>query len=266
MTVKLVQSALRGTTPANAPARRVQRDVTARLAFLYFVTIRLFAQSIVEIAPAARVIVGWEQSATLAATPVHKLAINLAFAEPLSPRVAAWGDLRLSSLPRAMPSTVATLPADVVKLVATVPLSELVRSGEFLVGLSYRVSGGQGPWSTWKLIASMGAAVPLDPAQTRFYRQYYGGLRLQSTRQTHVVDVTLGQNETATGGRFAGAVMRVDGFYALPVSSGSFLYLFGTAILRTSPTHSDNPAKGNDTYRIGVGVDFFQMLKALRSN
>jgi hypothetical protein len=241
--------------------------VTTRLAVLFFVAIRLFAQSLVGSASGAtaRVLVGWEQSASDSATPVQKLAIDLSFTEPLNPRVAAWGDLRLSSLPRAIPSTVATLPADAVKLVTTVPLSELVRSGEFLVGLSYRVSGGKASWSSLMLIASVGAATPLASAQNRFFRQYYGGVRVQSTRQTHVVDVTLGQNEAVAGGRFAGAVMRVDGFYALPVTSGSFLYLFGTVIVRASPAHPGNDT-GRDGYRIGVGVDFLQMLKALRNN
>lgn len=243
-----------------------------RLTILFTVALRLLAQSPAGADPgaAARVVVGWEQSASGSVAPVQKLAIDLTFSEPLRPRVAAWGDLRLSSLPRAIPSTVTTLPADAVKLIATVPLSELVRSGEFLAGLSYRVLGGKDSWSSLLLIGSVGAATPLASAQNRFLRQYYGGVRVQSAKQTHVADVTLGQNEAVTGGRFAGAVMRVDGFYALPVTSGSFLYLFGTAILRASPARSGPADQGNDTgrdvYRIGVGVDFFQMLKALRNN
>jgi len=115
------------------------------------------------------------------------------------------------------------------------------------------------------LIGSVGAATPLAPAGNRFFRQYYGGLRVQSSQHTHVVDVTLGQNEAISGSRFAGAVMRFDGFYALPITSGNFVYLFGTATVRASPGHSSTDA-GRDVYRIGVGMDFFQMLKALRSN
>ena len=37
--------------------------------------------------------------------------------------------------------------------------------------------------------------MPLVPNEDRFYRQYYGGLRVQSTQHTHIVDVSFGQNE-----------------------------------------------------------------------
>jgi hypothetical protein len=57
----------------------------------------------------------------------------------------------------------------------------------------------------------------------------------------------------------------VDTFYALPVTGGNFLYLFGSAMLRASP-HPTPGDTGVDTYRIGVGVDVIQMLKALRTN
>jgi len=213
----------------------------------------------------ARVMVGLEQTAAGSAAPVQKAAIGLFFSEPLCPRLATWGDLRLSSSAVDVQSTLATLPADAAKTATTLPLNQLVRSGEFLVGVSYQLVGGASPWSSLSLIASEGAAMPLTPAGNRFYRQYYGGVRVQSTQQKHVVDVTLGQNEAITGGSLRGTVLRVDTFYALPVTGGNFLYLFGTAMLRASP----RPVRGDggaDTYRIGVGVDVIQMLKALRTN
>jgi hypothetical protein len=213
----------------------------------------------------ARVMVGLEQTAAGSAAPVQKAAIGLFFSEPLRPRLSTWGDLRLSSIPVDVQSTLATLPTDATKIATTLPLNQLVRSGEFLVGVSYQLVGGTSPWSSLSLIASEGAAMPLAAPGNRFYRQYYGGVRVQSTQQKHVVDVTLGQNEAITGGRLHGTVLRVDTFYALPVTGGNFLYLFGTAMLRASP----HPAPGDtgvDTYRIGVGVDVIQMLKALRTN
>ena len=88
---------------------------------------------------------------------------------------------------------------------------------------------------------------------------------MQSTQRTHIVDVTVGQNEAITGGRLRGTVLRVDSFYALPVTGGNFLYLFGTAMVRASP-RAPGIAGGVDSYRIGVGVDVIQMLKALRTN
>jgi hypothetical protein len=230
---------------------------------------RAWAQNTAVVAPEAiaRVIVGLEQSAAGSATPVQKAAVSLFFSEPLNARLATWGDLRLSSIPLEVQSTLATLPADAGKIVASVPLNQLVRSGEFLVGVSYRVSGGQSPWSSLMLIASQGAAMPLVPNGDRFFRQYYGGVRVQSTQHTHIVDITVGQNEAITGGTFRGAVLRVDSFYALPLTPGNFLYLFGTAIVRTSPRAPGIGSDGgHDYYRIGVGVDFLQMLKALRTN
>lgn len=221
------------------------------------------------VAPQAivRVIVGLEQTAAGSAAPIQKAAVNFFFTEPLNARWSTWGDLRLSSIPVDVQTTLVTLPADAGKIAGALPLNELVRSGEFLVGVSYRLGNLPKPWSSLMLIASQGAATPLSPNQNRFFRQYYGGVRVQSTQRTHVVDVTVGQNEAITGGRFQGAVLRFDSFYALPVSSANFLYLFGTAIVRASPrapgTGSDT---GRDVYRIGVGVDFFQMLKALRTN
>lgn len=219
----------------------------------------------------ARVMVGVEQSAAPSTTPVQKLTVRLFFTEPLGGRLSGWGDVRLSSLPTTISSSIATLPADTLKLAAAEPVSQLVRSGEFLAGAGYRVSGGAGGWSTVQMIASVGAAMPLSPAaamlpdQNRFWRQYYGGVRVLSTQRTHMVDVSVGQNEAITGGGFHGTVLRVDGFYALPVSTGNFLYLSGTAIFRASP-RSQPGDLGTDSYRVGIAVDFFQMLKALRLN
>lgn len=219
----------------------------------------------------ARITAGLEQSAAGSVAPVQKLAVRLFFVEPLNPRLSAWGDLRLSSLPSVITSTPATLPTDVVKLVTAGPVSQLVRTGEVLTGAAYRVYGGTGAWSTVQAIASLGAAMPLAPAtslpatQSRFWRQYYGGVRISSTQRAHIVDVSLGQNEAVTGGRFQGAVLRIDGFYGLPISNGNSVYLFGTALLRTSPRVSASDT-GADSYRIGLAVDIVQILKALHIN
>ena len=73
-----------------------------------------------------------------------------------------------------------------------------------------------------------------------------------------------GQNEAITGGGLRGTVLRFDSFYAFPLTPGNFLYMFGD---RHGPGFSAGPgAGGHDSYRIGVGVEFFQMLKALRTN
>src|SRR5450631_350525 len=141
------------------------------VAFLLLMTVRVQAQN--PPVAVARVMLGLEQTAAGSAAPVQKAAIGLFFSEPLRPRLSTWGDLRLSSIPVDVQSTLTTLPADATKIATSLPLNQLVRSGEFLVGVSYQLVGGTSPWSSLSLIASEGAAMPLTPTGSRFYRQYY---------------------------------------------------------------------------------------------
>jgi hypothetical protein len=211
----------------------------------------------------ARVIAGFEQSTAASASPVQKIFAHLYFAQPLSSRMRVWGDLRLSSMPQEINSTAVTLPADVAKALATTPLNRIARSGEFLVGTETRVSGSPST-TTLSLIASYGATAPvnLDAGRDRFFREYYGGIRVASQLKTPLtLDVAAGQNEVITGGRLEGTVLRFDSFYALPVSGASFVYLEGTMLMKTSTRGA-----GSDLYRLGVGIDFVQLLKALRNN
>jgi len=211
----------------------------------------------------ARVIAGFEQSTAASASPVQKIFADLYFAQPLSSRMRVWGDLRLSSMPQEINSTAVTLPADVAKALATTPLNRIARSGEFLVGVATRVSGSPNA-TTLSLIASYGATAPvnLDAGRDRFFREYYGGVRVASQLKTPLtLDVAVGQNEAVTGGRLEGAVLRFDSFYALPVPGAPFVYLEGTMLMKTS-----TKGAGSDLYRLGVGIDFVQLLKALRNN
>ena len=211
----------------------------------------------------ARVIAGFEQSAAASASPVQKVFADLYFAQPLSSRVRVWGDLRLSSMPQEINSTAVTLTSDVAKALATTPLNRIARSGEFLAGAETRVS--RNPNTTaLSLIASFGATAPvnLDAGRHRFFRQYYGGVRVASQLKTPLtLDVAVGQNEAITGGRLEGTVLRFDSFYALPVPGAAFVYLEGTMLMKTS-----TKGAGSDLYRLGVGIDFVQLLKALRNN
>ncbi len=93
--------------------------------------------------------------------------------------------------------------------------------------------------------------------RNRFFRQYYGGLRLKSYYVKHMVDahgeplpgsdealdnvfpgildVTVGQNEAVTGGKLRGMVFRVEGIYPLPFISGDkkgSIYAFGSAQMK----------------------------------
>jgi hypothetical protein len=114
------------------------------------------------------------------------------------------------------------------------------------------------------LIASYGATAPLhlDSGRNRFFRQYYGGVRVASQLKSPLtLDVAIGQNEAITGGRLEGTILRFDSFYALPVPGAGFVYLYGTMNMKTSARGA-----GSDLYRLGVGIDLVQLLKALRNN
>jgi hypothetical protein len=130
--------------------------------------------------------------------------------------------------------------------------------------------------------------------RNRFFRQYYGGLRLKSyfvKESNHdeldnifpgIIDLTFGQNETVTGGDLHGGIVRIDGIYPLPFAKG--VYVFGSALMKlskpkigppiilqipeTAPEFPSDkvfiqqvPARDADHYRIGVGVDLIRLLK-----
>jgi hypothetical protein len=137
-------------------------------------------------------------------------------------------------------------------------------------------------------------------AGLRFQSHYFNDADQRVTRPPHQLDVVFGQNEAVTGGRLHGLVMRMDGFYALPFEKGSFIYLFATGMFKafarprandplllrpstlknadgTCPTGATCrtlydpevfiapiPTSNRDTYRIGVGIDFVQLIKVWR--
>jgi hypothetical protein len=107
--------------------------------------------------------------------------------------------------------------------------------------------------------------------------------------------VTIGQDQAVTRGRYVGAVVKVDGFYPLPLGNDwHFLFLFGTANLAVArpkdrtplamqlvsnpctagqdpstcgiTPYGDNVAvvavpSSRDTYRLGAGIDLVALLK-----
>lgn len=137
------------------------------------------------------------------------------------------------------------------------------------------------------------------PDRDSFFRQWYAGLRLKThyfkkasngrldiiNRPGAMFDIGVGQNEAVTGGRLHGTVLRFDGFYPLPVSNRSILYLYGNAfinlrkhatvtdplLLATAPSDVAVPASNvfvvtsqpsnRDLYRIGLGVNLIELFK-----
>jgi putative Ig domain-containing protein len=130
--------------------------------------------------------------------------------------------------------------------------------------------------------------------RNRFFRQAYGGFRLMthyidstSVRPPETFDLTYGFNESVTGGRIHGGVLRLEGFVPIPYSATSWIYLFGTGIFRpgghavnstpfllnpaptgTLPTDPGavvipTPQTDRDYYRVGIGIDFVDLVKKI---
>lgn len=139
----------------------------------------------------------------------------------------------------------------------------------------------------------------VSPDRFKFYKEYYLGVRIKSyyydrdtdeplRRFPASVDMVFGQNETVTGGSLRGTVFRLDGFYPLPYNPTKFLYLFGTADIlfggpkghsaillqpaTNNPTVPDpsilllsTPQLSRDHYRLGVGIDFLQLIDSFKN-
>lgn len=130
------------------------------------------------------------------------------------------------------------------------------------------------------------------PDRDRFFRQAYGGFRLMThflrdtrTRAPEMFDLTYGFNESITGGRIHGGVMRLEGFVPIPYANLSWIYLFGTGMFKpgahatiahpfllasapagTLPTDPNaviisTPQADRDYYRVGIGIDLVDLLK-----
>lgn len=141
----------------------------------------------------------------------------------------------------------------------------------------------------------------VSPERDKFYRQYFGGLRLKTRffeddgiRSKNmfpaIVDITVGQNESITG-TLRGVVGRIDGSGPIPLKGADYLYIFGSAQIRlgrkvnettsqfflegassgTSLTASDtaivpidrypSTISNRDRFRLGIGVDLFRLFK-----
>lgn len=149
--------------------------------------------------------------------------------------------------------------------------------------------------------------------RSRFFRRYYAGLRLKTyffSQDVHsncrpfeprrleegdcsapydifpaIIDITIGQDEAVTAGRFWGAVLRLEGVYPLPWYPG--VHVFGSMFTRlggknghTQPfsgytIQDQNVANATDQntfrfalqpldrdyFRVGIGVDLIQVFK-----
>lgn len=56
-----------------------------------------------------------------------------------------------------------------------------------------------------------------------------------------IVDFTVGQDESISGGHLHGTVLKVEGVYPLPIKGNAFVYLFGSFSMRTSRNQNEAP-------------------------
>jgi len=98
----------------------------------------------------------------------------------------------------------------------------------------------------------------------------------------------MGFNESVTGGRIHGGVMRLEGFVPIPYAKMTWVYLFGTGLFKPgahatiahpflldgAPTGTlltdpnavviSTPQADRDYYRVGVGIDFVELVQSWR--
>ncbi len=311
--------------------------------------------------PLLRTIVGFEQAGVSSAQSKQNFFFDLLYDRPLGLRLdpdlgaplRGWGNLRISSVPQQINTSVAQFAAGFAQQVGNLQVNQVAQSFEFLGGIEYRLFPGPPKKNkrnesrrndigyaipppsdrdirevaSLNLILGGGVITPLTPQDSvqefdvpanqptfftqypqavgkqfvaftlpdrnRFFRQAYGGLRLMShplgdsarVRFPETLDITYGFNESITGGRIRGGVLRLEGFVPIPYASVSWIYFFGTGmfkpggravitspfLLQTAPAGtlpSDpnavviiTPQANRDYYRIGMGIDFIDLVK-----
>lgn len=202
-------------------------------------------------------------------------------------------------------------------------MNELAQAFEVLAGPEYKSPGGK-RYVNVNLILASGFITPLNPKDTievfnvpagdasfvaqfphasgksfiaftqpdrnRFFRQGYVGFRLKTS---YVADpgtfyVAWGVNESVTRGKLRAGVIRLDGYFPLPLGNGKYLGIFGSALVRPETSFSTTPllltpATGvqvpgpnvaivtrptvdRDYYRAGIALNLIETVTMLKQN
>ncbi len=137
--------------------------------------------------------------------------------------------------------------------------------------------------------------------RSRFYRQYFAGLRTRTLMYNRsgdllnaspaTFDITLGQNEALTE-KIRGVILGLEGFYPFPNRRFDYVYFFGSAKLRLGRINDDGERENfllkpifvqdvfddktyilpitesrflrshRDQYSAGIGIDFINLIKS----
>ncbi len=248
--------------------------------------------------PTGRAIVGVHQTGASSARATQHYFFDFYVTRPLGDGWSLWGDVRVSSAPQQIDIPIARFAPDFARQLGAVEVNRLALAGEFLTGFEIRLRrfedrqlglaafyGSTGalsdPASQARVFRrSDGTYVGYIPQdRDRFHRQYGAGLRY--TRQSEMFTVTIGQDQSVTGGRYRGPVLRVDAFYPVPLGRQS-VYFFATANLAVARQSPNAPPQAlelapdvpihdprvilhvipsaRDSYKIGFGVDLIALL------
>jgi hypothetical protein len=138
-----------------------------------------------------------------------------------------------------------------------------------------------------------------NPDRTNFYGKYSAGFRItrvyNATSPTSKpfagsLDVTIGQDQSNSGGRWWGPELKADGVWPIALGSSSLFYVFGSAGMRTAhnmtspPIILTTPVSGSspivpgsnvavldlqvparDFYRIGIGLNILDIFCKLKT-
>jgi hypothetical protein len=136
---------------------------------------------------------------------------------------------------------------------------------------------------------------PID--RSDFLMKYGAGLRFTHTypakgnqaAYSGSIDISIGQDQSITGGTFHGAVFRLDAVYPLAFGASPYLYLFGSASMKTTKNVNEQPLvlstapapalplptsvvvvpltqPDRDFYRFGVGVNITAIFCKMTTN
>lgn len=261
----------------------------------------------------SRLVVGLHQTGASSARAQQNIFTDMQVARPVTDRFTWWSNVRVASSPQQI-----TVPAARwLEAARQVPVNEMARTAEFVTGLEVRLRraakgsvlgipvffGAQGSFAEPALEAQVyrapAPASPqraafegrfpgarseyvalLPPDRERFYRFYGAGVRLR-TEDGGSYMLTLGQDQSLSGGRYRGLAARFELMHPL----GEGMHLFATVNLRVARSSGagagppvvlepapavpasdarvsvQTVASARDTYRIGIGVEVKQLVR-----
>jgi hypothetical protein len=225
-----------------------------------------------------RILAGYEAAIGNSAAPKGQYYFEVFATTPLNKTAdRTWGFVRIAATPTQVDAPVQTFVTNLATNIANVNINQIGHSGEFMFGWEHRFPLSFSVF-TVSPIAGFGGTTPINPtanvnvftnndaeiqnfypsavgkkyvafvppSREGVYWQYVAGARFTTLQDTEskvpesTLDLTLGQNQAITEGRFHGPVLRFDAMLnianSLPRFSGYSLpfYVFVTGMWKTT--------------------------------